>query len=68
MPGTNSVKLFATAMIGLPTTCRRSSASAIAFSIMREGRIAGELPGGAAEEAIMAIAVGHEEGAGATLQ
>ena len=36
--------------------------------IMREGRIAGELPGGAAEEAIMAIAVGHEEGAGATLQ
>lgn len=35
--------------------------------VMREGRLAGELPGGAAEEAIMAIAVGHEEGAGATL-
>ena len=36
--------------------------------VMREGRVAGELPGGAAEEAIMAIAVGHEDGAGATLQ
>jgi ribose transport system ATP-binding protein len=36
--------------------------------VMREGRIAGELPGGAAEETIMAIAVGHEESAGATLQ
>jgi len=36
--------------------------------VMREGRVAGELPGGAAEEAIMAIAVGHEEGAGAALQ
>jgi ribose transport system ATP-binding protein len=36
--------------------------------VMREGRVAGELPGGASEEAIMAIAVGHEEGAGATLQ
>jgi ribose transport system ATP-binding protein len=36
--------------------------------IMREGRVAGELPGGANEEAIMAIAVGHEESAGATLQ
>ena len=35
--------------------------------VMREGRVAGELPGGAAEEAIMAIAVGHEDGAGATL-
>ena len=31
--------------------------------VMREGRIAGELPGGAAEEAIMAIAVGHERSA-----
>jgi ABC-type sugar transport system ATPase subunit len=27
---------------------------------MREGRIAGELPGGASEEDVMAIAVGHE--------
>jgi ABC-type sugar transport system ATPase subunit len=36
--------------------------------VMREGRMAGELPGGAPEEAIMAIAVGHEEGAGATFQ
>ena len=36
--------------------------------VMREGRIAGELPAGAAEEAIMAIAVGHEEGGGTTLQ
>ena len=36
--------------------------------VMREGRVAGELPGGASEEAVMAIAVGHEEGAGATLQ
>jgi ABC-type sugar transport system ATPase subunit len=36
--------------------------------VMREGHVAGELPGGAAEEAIMAIAVGHEEDAGATLQ
>jgi ribose transport system ATP-binding protein len=36
--------------------------------VMREGRVAGELAGGASEEAVMAIAVGHEEGAGATLQ
>jgi ABC-type sugar transport system ATPase subunit len=36
--------------------------------VMREGRVAGELAGGASEEAVMAIAIGHEEGAGATLQ
>jgi len=33
--------------------------------VMREGRIAGELSGGASEEAIMAVAVGHEASAGA---
>src|SRR5574337_36266 len=33
--------------------------------VMREGRIAGELPGGATEEEVMAIAVAHEAGAGA---
>jgi hypothetical protein len=27
---------------------------------MREGRIAGELPGGASEEDVMAIAVAHD--------
>ena len=28
--------------------------------VMREGRIAGELPGGASEEDVMAIAVAHD--------
>ena len=36
--------------------------------VMREGRVAGEPPGGAGEEAMMALAVGHEDAAGATLQ
>ena len=36
--------------------------------VMREGRIAGELPGGAAEEDIMAIAVAHDGHAGSAAQ
>ncbi len=36
--------------------------------VMREGRIAGELPGGASEEEVMAVAVAHAEHAGAAAQ
>jgi ribose transport system ATP-binding protein len=36
--------------------------------VMREGRIAGELPGGVGEEEIMAIAVAHDDHSGISLQ
>ena len=36
--------------------------------VMREGAVAGELPGGASEEDVMAIAVEHDHGRRAALQ
>jgi len=36
--------------------------------VMREGAIGGELPGGASEEDVMAIAVEHDHGPPASLQ